>query len=220
MNLQRAENPPRSGSSPLVVLAGNLGAGKTTLAGRLGERFGWWVGYESVNDNPYLDDFYRDMGAWAFHLQIYFLNNRLRLHREAERMAQGSVLDRSIYEDRFIFAESLYEQGHIPSREFQTYVNLFDAAVEALRKPDLVIFVTAPTEALSERLSRRAQTFDHNLPRRYLDKIGQKYVEWTRTLPADQLLVVDSTIADFSADALTSPGMEDIFSRISDMLES
>lgn len=117
MNSELACSKVTSSHPPFVVIAGNLGAGKTTLARRLSQHFDWWVGYESVVDNPFLADFYADMRAWAFHLQVYFLADRLRLHRQAVMERRGAILDRSIYEDRYIFAPMLYKQGHISARD-------------------------------------------------------------------------------------------------------
>jgi deoxyadenosine/deoxycytidine kinase len=210
---------PVSRRAPFIVLAGNLGAGKTTLAKRLADYFGWWIGYESVADNPYLPDFYKDMSAWAFHLQVYFLAKRLRLHSEALNKDEGAVLDRSIYEDRFIFAEALREGGNIKEREFQTYVDLFEATAGSLPLPDLFVFVSAPIAVLIERIAARAQSFDRDLPQSYLELIARKYAAWVPTLPQQRLLIIDSTTANFANDSSREPRMAAIFKQIADMLK-
>lgn len=203
---------------PLVLLVGNLGAGKTTLAKCLGEHFGWWVGIESVSDNPYLDDFYAEMARWSFNLQIYFLNNRIRLHEQASGQSSGAVLDRSIYEDRYIFAESLFDQGLLSPRDFQTYKELFDFVARGLRSPDLVLYLTAPIPTLHERIQERGQTFERTLSFEYLARIEARYRDWISTLPAARLLVVDSTSVDFTRSPCCCPVLQALLSDIADAL--
>jgi deoxyadenosine/deoxycytidine kinase len=204
---------------PFVILAGNLGAGKTTLAKTLSRHFGWWVGLESVNDNPYLKDFYLDMVRWSFHLQIYFLGNRLHLHKTAASQPAGAILDRSIYEDRHIFAEALHRKGMISSREYESYTQLFDLVVKSLPEPDLIIYVYAPVSVLIERIKRRNQPFDRDLSPDYLKMIDNMYGIWTSTLPRSQLLTIDSTIADFNSDQNNSPELASIIEHIASMLK-
>jgi deoxyadenosine/deoxycytidine kinase len=205
--------------NPVVVISGNLGAGKTTLAKRLGRHFGWWVGFESVKDNPYLKDFYENMERWSFNLQVYFLGNRMHLHKKAALQPHGAVLDRSIYEDRYIFAEALHDKGLISTRDFASYVQVFDLVVQTLPEPDLTIYVSAPVPILGERLKRRNQAFDRNLAPEYLNLIDDMYRSWKTTLAQSRLLEVDSTVADFESDSTESPELADILNRVAKMLE-
>ena len=125
----------------LVLVAGNIGAGKTSLTERIGERLGWWAGYESVADNPYLSDFYADMHAWAFHLQVFFLGHRAAQYMEAVRDPRSAILDRSIYEDFHIFTRALHHMGNMAERDYLSYRRLFELVVESLPRPDLLIYL-------------------------------------------------------------------------------
>ncbi len=137
----------------LVVVAGNIGVGKTSLTERIGSRLGWWTGYESVADNPYLPDFYADMHAWAFHLQIFFLGHRADQYLEAAHDPRSAILDRSIYEDFHIFARALQHMGNMAERDYMAYKRLFDLVVDSLPRPNLLIYLKAPVEVLMERIS-------------------------------------------------------------------
>src|SRR3989304_8595244 len=128
----------------LVLVAGNIGAGKTSLTERIGSRLSWWTGYESVADNPYLSDFYADMHAWSFHLQIFFLGHRADQYLEAARDSRSAILDRSIYEDAYIFARALHNLGNLAERDYLSYRKLFEQIVDSLPRPDLLIYLKAP----------------------------------------------------------------------------
>src|SRR5512134_213276 len=128
-------------SKRLILVAGNIGSGKTSLTERIGERLGWCTAYESVADNPYLPDFYADMRAWSFHLQIYFLGHRAEQYLEAARDPRSSILDRSIYEDAFIFARALHHMGNLSERDYLAYRRLFDLVVQSLPPPNLLVYL-------------------------------------------------------------------------------
>jgi deoxyadenosine/deoxycytidine kinase len=148
----------------LVVVAGNIGVGKTSLTERIGARLGWWTGYESVADNPYLADFYSDMHAWAFHLQIFFLGHRADQYMEAARDQRSAILDRSIYEDFYIFARALHHMGDMAERDYLAYRRLFDLVVNSTPRPNLLIYLKAPVNVLMDRIRRRARTADQAMP--------------------------------------------------------
>src|SRR5512138_2396240 len=127
----------------LVVVAGNIGVGKTSLTERIGSRLGWWTGFESVADNPYLSDFYTDMRAWAFHLQVFFLGHRAEQYLQAVRDPRSAILDRSIYEDFHIFTRALHHMGNMAERDYLSYRRLYELVVESLPPPDLLIYLRA-----------------------------------------------------------------------------
>ena len=143
----------------LVVVAGNIGVGKTSLTERIGSRLSWWTGYESVADNPYLSDFYTDMRAWAFHLQVFFLGHRAEQYLDAVRDPRSAILDRSIYEDFYIFSRALYHMGDVSERDYLAYRRLFELVVNSLPRPNLLIYLKAPVNVLMDRIRRRARTW-------------------------------------------------------------
>jgi deoxyadenosine/deoxycytidine kinase len=144
----------------LVLVAGNIGAGKTSLTERIGERLGWRSGFESVADNPYLPDFYGDMHAWAFHLQVFFLGHRAEQYLDAVRDPRSAILDRSIYEDFHIFTRALHQMGNMSERDYLSYRRLFDLVVESLPRPALLIYLKAPVSVLMKRIHRRARNIE------------------------------------------------------------
>src|SRR4030042_209857 len=141
----------------IILLAGNIGAGKTSLHERLGARLKWQTAFESVADNPYLPDFYADMRSWSFHLQIFFLGHRAQQYLELAQSPQSAILDRSIYEDAFIFSRALHHMGNLPERDYQAYRRVFDLVVGNLPPPDLLIYLKAPVPVLFERIRRRGR---------------------------------------------------------------
>jgi len=141
-------------------VAGNIGAGKTTLTERIGARLGWWTGYESVSDNPYLSDFYGDMHAWSFHLQIFFLGHRADQYLEASRDARSAILDRSIYEDAHIFARALHHMGNLGERDYLAYRRLFEVGCQWIATSDLLIYLKAPVPVLMDRIRKRARNME------------------------------------------------------------
>ena len=130
----------------LVLVAGNIASGKTSLAERLGARLGWRTAFESVNDNPYLADFYADMRLWSFHLQIFFLGHRAQQHLELAQAPQSAIADRSIYEDAHIFARALYHLGNLSERDYRAYRQVFDMVTSGLPRPDLLLYLQAPVQ--------------------------------------------------------------------------
>nr|MBC8491193.1 deoxynucleoside kinase [Candidatus Neomarinimicrobiota bacterium] len=137
-----------------IGIAGNIGVGKTTMTDIIADRFGWRAYYESVIDNPYLEDFYEDMKRWSFNLQVYFLSHRFRTHKVMTENGISSVQDRTIYEDVEIFARNLYEMGNMSKRDWENYCALFDIMTSYLKKPDLIIYLRASVDTLLTRIKK------------------------------------------------------------------
>src|SRR5512134_2405389 len=164
----------------LVVVAGNIGAGKTSLTERIGSRLGWWTGYESVADNPYLPDFYADMHSWSFHLQVFFLGHRARQYLELAASPQSAILDRSIYEDAYIFARALHHLSNLNERDYLSYRSVFDLIVAKLPPPDLLIYLRAPVPVLVARIRRRGRQIESGISAEYLGLLESFYNDWLR----------------------------------------
>jgi deoxyadenosine/deoxycytidine kinase len=162
----------------IIVVAGNIGVGKTSLTERIGSRLGWRADFESVADNPYLPDFYSDMRAWAFHLQVYFLGHRAGQYLDAVNDQRSVILDRSIYEDFHIFARALYQMGNVAERDYLTYRRLFDLVVGTLPPPNLLIYLRAPVPILMGRIRRRARNMETGITSEYLSALDSYYDEW------------------------------------------
>lgn len=161
-----------------IVLAGNIGAGKSTLVDRISEHLGWKPYYEPVSENPYLEDFYKDMKRWAFHSQLYFLTDRLRTHKNLQDYNGSVVQDRSVYEDAEIFAKNLYLQGSISNRDFATYQDFYTLFLSFLEPPDLIVFLKASVETLKSRIAMRGRDFEAAIPDSYLADLNQLYDAW------------------------------------------
>lgn len=182
----------------LVLVAGNIGVGKTTLTERIGSRLAWWTGYESVSDNPYLSDFYGDMHAWSFHLQIFFLGHRADQYLEAARDARSSILDRSIYEDAHIFARALHHLGNLNERDYLAYRKLFELVVDGLPRPDLLIYLKAPANVLMERIRRRARNMETGITLEYLALLDSFYEEWLGAFDLCPVLTIQTNDLDYA----------------------
>jgi deoxyadenosine/deoxycytidine kinase len=181
----------------LVVVAGNIGAGKTSLTERIGSRLGWWTGYESVADNPYLADFYSDMRAWAFHLQIFFLGHRSEQYMEAVRDSRSAILDRSIYEDCYIFARALHHMGDVSERDYLAYRRLFDIVVSNMPRPNLLIYLRAPVNVLMDRIRRRARNMESGITPEYLTLLDSFYEEWLSSFDLCPVLTISTADLDY-----------------------
>lgn len=184
-------------SKKLILMAGNIGSGKTSLTKLLGEKLGWQTAYESVADNPYLPDFYVDMKKWSFHLQVYFLGNRSIQHRQLAASPQSAIIDRSIYEDPYIFARALYEMGNLAERDYQAYLKLYEVVSRTLPKPDLLIYLKAPVPVLLKRIQRRARSIEDNIDPDYLALLDRFYEEWIQAFDLCPILTIQSDSTDF-----------------------
>jgi deoxyadenosine/deoxycytidine kinase len=185
-------------SIPLfVTVAGNIGAGKSSLSKLLGAHFQWKPYMESVEDNPYLSDFYSDMSRWSFHLQIYFLANRFKCHKEIAESNESVIQDRSIYEDAEIFARNLYNIGKMTERDYKNYVSLFHVMIEYLKPPDLMIYLRSNVDTLIKQISKRGRDFEQNIEHSYLEQLNKLYEEWIEGYKLGPLLVIENDDLDF-----------------------
>jgi deoxyadenosine/deoxycytidine kinase len=186
-----------AGQKIFIAIAGNIGTGKTTLTQMLSQRFGWNAFFESVQDNPYLADFYNDMERWAFPLQIFFLNNRFKVHQGIGGHADSAIQDRSIYEDAHIFARNLYEQGKMEKRDYFNYLDLYQMMTKYLSPPDLVIYLKKSLPKLKEQIQRRGRDFEKNIPEQYLCDLNRYYDDWIGSYDLGKKLTIESDELDF-----------------------
>lgn len=202
-------------SKYMVVVAGNIGVGKTSLTERIGARLGWWTGYESVADNPYLADFYSDMRSWAFHLQIFFLGHRAEQYLEAVRDPRSAILDRSIFEDFHIFARALHHMGDLAERDYLAYRRLFEIVVQGLPRPNLLIYLKAPVNVLMDRIRRRARNIETGITPEYLSLLDSFYDEWLGAFDLCPVLTIHTDDLDF---VHQQKHLETVVARIQDKL--
>jgi len=180
-----------------IAIAGNIGAGKTTLCTQLGKNFGWDVHYESADNNPYLSDFYVDMQRWSFNLQVYFLNSR---YQQILKILDGDttvIQDRTIYEDAYIFAPNLHDMGLMPSRDFQNYFELFKTMSSQIQPPDLLIYLKASIPTLVSHIQARGRDYEGNMSLDYLKRLNERYENWINTYEEGRLLVISVDDLDF-----------------------
>ncbi|MBT3389700.1 MAG: deoxynucleoside kinase [Chloroflexi bacterium] len=181
----------------LVLVAGNIGAGKTSLTERLGQRLGWRTAFESVSDNPYLSDFYADMRQWSFHLQVFFLGHRAEQHLELAHDPQSTIADRSIYEDAYIFARALHHLENLSERDYKAYRRLFELVTASLPSPDLLIYLKAPVPVLIERIRQRGRAMETGITADYLSLLESFYVDWLDSFDICPVLTIQSDDLDF-----------------------
>jgi hypothetical protein len=180
-----------------LAVAGNIGSGKSSLTRLLSAQFGWTPYFESVEDNPYLSDFYADMKRWSFNLQVYFLSNRFRSHKAITEGPSSVILDRAIYEDAEIFARNLYEIGNMEKRDYDNYVSLYQVMTDYLRPPDLLIYLRANIDTLLRQISLRGRDFEQSIRCEYLEQLYRHYEAWIRRYALGPKLIVESDTLDF-----------------------
>lgn len=180
-----------------VAIAGNIGAGKTTLCEQLAKNFGWDVHYESTDNNPYLSDFYTDMKRWSFNLQVYFLNNRYRQILNIQNGDRTVIQDRTIYEDAHIFAPNLHDMGLMTTRDFENYRDLFELMMSQVKAPDLLIYLKASIPTLVSHIQSRGRDYEGSMSLDYLKKLNDRYEEWIDGYTAGNLLVINADEIDF-----------------------
>jgi deoxyadenosine/deoxycytidine kinase len=198
-----------------VVVAGNIGVGKSTLVRMLCQRLGWEPFYEPVSENPYLADFYADMGAWAYHSQIYFLTHRLQAHHQLLHHPTSVMQDRSVYEDAEVFAHNLYRQGLINERDYQTYRELYEVLTRFLPPPDLVVYLRASTSTLLQRISQRGRDYERSISAEYLQQLNELYEEWVASFCQCPVLALPSDELDYVAN---SEHLDLVVSKVQDKL--
>jgi len=174
-----------------VAIAGNIGAGKTTLTNLLSKHYKWDAHYESVAENPYLDDFYGSMERWSFNLQIYFLNSRFRQILEIRESGKNIIQDRTIYEDANIFAPNLHAMGLMTNRDFGNYESLFDLMERLVAPPDLLIYLRASIPTLVGQIHKRGRDFENTISIDYLSRLNERYEAWISTYTKGKLLIID-----------------------------
>lgn len=174
-----------------IAIAGNIGAGKTTLTKILAKHFNWSPQYEDVENNPYLNDFYNDMHRWSFNLQVYFLNSRLKQLVEIRRGNQVVIQDRTIYEDAYIFAPNLHEMQLMSKRDFENYRNFFETLKSMVNPPDLLIYLKASVPTLVGQIQKRGREYEENIRLDYLKRLNEYYNNWLDKYEDGRLLVID-----------------------------
>lgn len=174
-----------------IAVAGNIGAGKTTLTELLAKHYKWIPQFEDVDHNPYLYDFYEDMPRWSFNLQIYFLNSRLRQLVEIQRGTETVIQDRTIYEDAHIFAPNLHEMGLMSKRDFDNYFHFFQTLKQMVKPPDMLIYLKASVPTLVGQIQKRGREYEENIRLDYLKRLNEYYNKWIEGYREGQLLIVD-----------------------------
>lgn len=180
-----------------IAIAGNVGVGKSTLTELLSTHFCWEPFFEAVEDNPYLPDFYKDMRAWSFHSQIFFLSRRLQHHRQILERPGTVVQDRTVYEDAEVFARNLHLQGYMSDRDYASYRALYESVIHILPPPDLVIYLRASVPTLLERIRLRGRDFEQDIRPEYLEQLNVLYEEWIEGFTLCPVLTVPTDDLDF-----------------------
>lgn len=184
------------GEKKYIAIAGNIGAGKSSLTTLLGKNFGWETYYESVDNNPYLSDFYEDMRRWSFNLQIYFLSSRFQHQKVLHSIDKSLIQDRTIYEDVEIFAKNLHEMGLMSNRDYENYKSLFNEMVAYLKAPDLLIYLRADVPTLVRQIQQRGREYENSIRIEYLERLNRLYEEWIEKYEHEKL-VIDTDDLDF-----------------------
>ncbi|HKK80765.1 MAG TPA: deoxynucleoside kinase [Prolixibacteraceae bacterium] len=174
-----------------IAVAGNIGAGKTTLTTLLAKHYKWEPNYETVDDNPYLNDFYNDMQRWSFNLQVYFLNTRFKQIVEIHQSNKTVIQDRTIYEDAEIFAPNLHDMGLMSTRDFENYKSLFDLMVGLIQPPDLLIYLRASVPTLVNQIQQRGRDYEESIRLDYLKMLNERYELWISRYTDSNLLIVN-----------------------------
>jgi deoxyadenosine/deoxycytidine kinase len=180
-----------------VIIAGNIGVGKTSLVSLLSDKLEWLPYFEPEAANPYLSDFYKDMHGWSFHSQVFFLSRRLKSHYEISQYARTVLQDRSVYEDAEIFAKNLHLQGYITARDFCTYCELYKTLLEFLPPPDLVIYLRASVPVLIKRIRQRGRDYEKNISSVYLEDLNKLYESWIAEFTLCPVLTIPADNMDF-----------------------
>ena len=180
-----------------VAIAGNIGAGKTTLTKLLAKHYKWEPQLEDVVDNPYLDDFYNQMERWSFNLQVYFLNSRFRQVLQIRQSGKDIIQDRTIYEDAHIFAPNLHAMGLMTNRDFENYRSLFDLMESLVQGPDLLIYLRSSIPNLVAQIHKRGRDYENSISIDYLSRLNERYEAWIHGYDKGKLLIIDVDTIDF-----------------------
>jgi len=180
-----------------VAIAGNIGAGKTTLTKLLAKHYKWEAQLEDVVDNPYLDDFYNQMERWSFNLQVYFLNSRFRQVLQIHQSGKDIIQDRTIYEDAHIFAPNLHAMGLMTNRDFNNYSSLFELMESLVKGPDLLIYLRSSIPNLVKQIHKRGRDYENSISIDYLSRLNERYEAWIHGYDKGKLLIIDVDKLDF-----------------------
>jgi len=184
-----------------IAIAGNIGAGKTTLTSLLSKHYGWEAHYESTDDNPYLDDFYHDMQRWSFNLQVYFLNNRFNQVLDIRKSGKTIIQDRTIYEDAEIFAPNLHDMSLMSTRDFNNYRSLFELMTRLIEPPDLLIYLRASIPTLVNQIQKRGRDYENSIRLDYLKQLNQRYEAWISKYHKGKMLIINVDEINFADSA-------------------
>lgn len=199
---QKKTGTGRSGKT--IAIAGNIGTGKSSLVEFLTRTYGIDPFYEPNDENPYLPDFYKDMNRWAFHSQLYFLSNKFRMHQQLERVSGVVVLDRTIYEDAEIFATALHDMRKFTGRDWDTYWNFYQIILDAIRPPDLMIYLRCSMRTLRKRIRLRGRAMEKDIPLSYLKRLESLYDQWVASYQSSDILILETDKLDYINDMVDS----------------
>tara|TARA_Y100000768_G_scaffold201477_1_gene151488 strand:+ start:357 stop:983 length:627 start_codon:yes stop_codon:yes gene_type:complete len=184
-----------------IVISGNIGVGKTTLSEKVSKKFNWDLQLEEVDNNPYLDDFYKSMSEWSFHLQIFFLNSRFNQIQKISESKKVVIQDRSIYEDYEVFTKTLHDSGVLKEREFNNYERLYKTILKYIDQPDLLIYLrNTNINNVVKNIRKRKRDFEKEIDKNYLIKLNDYYEKWIKNHPKEKLLTIDLSDKDFIED--------------------
>lgn len=196
-----------------IAIAGNIGAGKTTLTKLLAKQYGWTPHFEEVDNNPYLDDFYEDMKRWSFNLQIFFLRSRLNQVMKIRESGKDVIQDRTIFEDACIFAPNLKDMGLMSSRDYDNYRAIFDLMISFVKAPDLLIYLKASVPTLVNQIQKRGRDYESSIRLDYLKSLNERYNNWADTYKSGKLLIIDVDNINFDEN------IQDL-SKVIDMIDA
>lgn len=180
-----------------IAIAGNIGSGKSTLTDLLSQHYGWEPFYESVENNPYIEDFYADMRRWSFHLQVYFLSQRFITHQRIAGLAHNVVQDRSIYEDAEIFAANLHDIGNMDDRDYTNYTELYGVMIPFLKPPDLLVYLRASVPTLMHQIRLRGRSYEQSIRESYITQLNDLYESWISRYTFGPVLTIETDHLDF-----------------------
>jgi len=211
------DSTAQTSSGKTIAIAGNIGAGKSSLVEFLTRTYGIEPFYEPNDENPYLPDFYLDMKRWAFHSQLYFLSNKFRMHQQLERMSGVVVLDRTIYEDAEIFASALHKMGKLTGRDWDTYWSFYQVILDSIRPPDLMIYLRCSVRTLRQRIRMRGRAMEQDIPLAYLKRLQGLYEQWLGNYQFGEVLVLETDKLDYINDMVDCL---DVMERVEALLPS
>lgn len=180
-----------------IAIAGNIGSGKTTLTTMLAERYGWQPKFESVDYNPYLEDYYRDIQRWSFAMEVFFLKERFKALLDIQKTSHNTIQDRSIYEGVFVFTANNYAMGNLNERDYSTYMELFEQMTREIEMPDLMIFLRSSVAHLVQNIEKRGRNYEQKIPIEYLENINRRYDDFIAKQYKGRVLTIDVDNLDF-----------------------